>query len=366
MLRYIYKPSRQRRSFSEGNWSGALLPFKETIKMKIAIIKLSALGDIIHSAFILQFIKAKIPNATIDWIVEEGFAQILEHNPDINAIKTINLKSLKKKKSNLFSEIKKIKAYAKEEYDIVIDLQGLLKSAITAKLLGKKIAGFDKHSTRESIAAKLYHDSYAIAYDENTIDRYRLLVSKALDMPLTKEEVIHKKPYMHYLDKDFDISKPYFKEDKPTVIFIIGANWESRIYPKEQLLEVAKNLDANILIPYGSKEEEKTGHWLETKATNITLLPKMNLNALKALISHADLLIGNDTGPSFIAWANNIPTIILFGPTPPSRVYQTDISITLKSSSVIDHYKLNKKDFSIKEIAPQEILSHAKKLLRLS
>jgi len=333
--------------------------------VKIAIIKLSALGDIIHSAFVLQFIKAKIPHAQIDWIVEEGFAQILEHNPDISAIKTVSLKSIKNKKSNLFSEIKKIKAYAKEEYDIVIDLQGLLKSAITAKFLGKKIAGFDKNSIRESIASSFYHDSYAIAYDENTIDRYRVLVSYALDMPLLKEEVIKKKPYMHYLEKDFEISRPFFKEDKPTIIFIIGANWESRIYPKEQLLEVAKNLDANILIPFGSKEEKEKGEWLAQRGDNITLLPKMNLNALKALISHANLLIGNDTGPSFIAWANNIPSIILFGPTPPSRVYQTDISVTLKSSSPINHYKLNKEDFSISEITSQEILRHAKSLLEL-
>lgn len=331
--------------------------------MKIAIIKLSALGDIIHSAFILQFIKSKIPTARIDWIVEEGFAQILEHNPDIHEIKTVNLKSLKKKKSNLFSEIKKIKAYAKEEYDIVIDLQGLLKSAITAKLLGKKVAGFDKNSTRESIASYFYHDRYQVAYDENTIDRYRLLVSKALDMPLSLQEVVDKKPYMHFQESDFDISKPYFVDELPNIVFIIGANWSSRIYPKELLLEVARELDANIIIPFGSPIEEKNGKWLAAQSKSITLLPKMNLNALKALISHADLLIGNDTGPSYIAWANNIPSIIIFGPTPPSRVYQTDISVTLKSSSSVNHYKLDKNDFSIKEIKPDLIVTHAKRLL---
>ena len=129
---------------------------------------------------------------------------------------------------------------------------------------------------------------------------------------------------------------------------------------------MAQKLDANILIPFGSTSEKEMGAWLAKKSDNITLLPKMNLNALKALISHADLLIGNDTGPSFIAWANNIPSIILFGPTPPSRIYQTDISITLKSTSPINHYKLNKNDFSIKEISPDTIVSHAEKLLGLS
>jgi heptosyltransferase-1 len=331
--------------------------------MKIAIVKLSALGDIIHTAFILQFIKAQVPHAQIDWIVEEGFAQILEHNPDIHAIKTVNLKSIKKQKSLLLSEIKKIKSYAKAEYDLVIDFQGLLKSAISARLLGRDVAGFDKNSTREGVAAYLYHKSFTIAYHDNTIDRYRLLASKALDIPIHKEDVKEKKPYMHFLPHDFDIAKPYFSHDKPNVIFIIGANWQSRIYPKEQLLEVAQGLDANILIPYGTEAEKEMGTWLETHATNITLLPKMNLNALKATISHADLLIGNDTGPSFIAWANNIPAILLFGPTPPSRVYASDICITLKSSSPINHYKLNREDFSIKEIEPSTILSHAKALL---
>ena len=331
--------------------------------MKIAILKLSALGDIIHSAFILQFIKAKIPTAQIDWIVEEGFAQILEHNPDISSIKKINLKSLKKDKTKLFSEIKKIKSYANANYDIVIDLQGLLKSAITARLLRSRVVGFDKDSTRESIASYLYHDSFDIPYDTPTIDRYRLLTAKALGISITKEEVQQRKPYLHYLASDFEISKPFFQADKKTVIFIIGANWQSRIYPKEALLEVAKYLEANILIPHASESEETMGRWLEERAHNITLLPKMNLNALKALISNADLLIGNDTGPSFIAWANRIPSIILFGPTPATRIYESETSITLKSSSPINHQKLNKEDFSIKEISPQEIVKQAKRLL---
>ncbi len=331
--------------------------------MKIAILKLSALGDIIHTSIVLQFIKEKLPHAQIDWIVEEGFASILEHNPDIHAIKTLNLKSIKRQKSLIFSEIRKIKSYAKENYDIVIDFQGLLKSAIAARLLGSKVVGFDKKSTREGVAALLYHDSFAIAYHDNTIDRYRLLASKALDIEISKEEVMHKKPTMHFQESDFEIAKPFFKEHKPNVIFIIGANWQSRIYPKEQLLEVAQGVDANILIPYGSESEKEMGLWLEKRATNITLLPKMNLNALKATISHADLLIGNDTGPSFIAWANNIPAILLFGPTPPSRIYASDICIPLKSSSPINHYKLDKEDFSIKEIEAETIITHAKALL---
>ncbi len=331
--------------------------------MKIAIVKLSALGDIIHTAFVVQFIKKSIPDIQIDWIVEESFAPILEHNPHIDNILPINLRSLKKSKLNILEQIKLLKSYSKERYDLIIDFQGLIKSAITAKLLGKNIAGFDKNSTRESLASVFYTKSFDIPYDLNTLDRYRTLASKALDIDITKDEVMSKKPYMYYKESDLEISKEYISSTKKSVIFIIGANWRSRIYPKEQLLEVAKNLDANILIPHGNEDEKKRGEWLEKRAKNITLLPKLDLNELKALISSCDLLIGNDTGPSYIAWANNIPSILLFGPTPTSRIYTDKKTITLKSPSKVDPFRLNRDDFSIKEIEITTILDATKRLL---
>ena len=331
--------------------------------IKIAIIKLSALGDIIHSAFVLQFIKESFPTAQIDWFVEESFAQILEHNSDLHSIKRVNLRSIKNDKRAIISEYKRLKEYSKTGYDLIIDMQGLLKSAITAKILGKEIAGFDKDSIRESIASYLYTRKFHIPYHLNTIDRYKDLINHSLNINITKEMILAKNPYLKYDKSDFDISKPYFSEQKPNVIFIIGANWKSRIYPKEELLEVSKNLDANILIPYANEDERARGEWLEKHSTNITLLPKMDLNALKALISNSDLLIGNDTGPTYIAWANNIPSIILFGPTPTSRIYESEICKPLKSPSKIDPYRLDKNDFSIKEISPKEIINSAKELL---
>ncbi len=329
--------------------------------MKIAIVKLSALGDIIHSAFVLQFIKEKIPDAKIDWIVEKSNATILEDNPNIENIKTVELKSIKKSFFNIFKEIKKIRSHAKEEYDLVIDLQGLAKSAITSKLLGKNVAGFDKESTREGIASLFYTKKINIAYDENTIDRYRVLASKALNMDITKEEVLNKEPYLYFKDREFE----FLDRDKKNVIFIVGSTWQSRIYPKEKLVTIANNLDANILIPYGNDSEYKDAKFIEENCQNATVVPKMNLNDLKALISKADLLIGNDTGPSYIAWANNIPSITLFGPTPPTRIYETKINRVLKSSSKINHYKLDKNDFSISEIKEEEILKIANELLNV-
>ena len=330
--------------------------------MNIAIVKLSALGDIIHSAFVVQFIKFHLPNAKIDWIVEEGNASILRDNPDIDNIKTVNLKSIKKNFFNIFKEVKKIKSYAKAKYDIVIDLQGLTKSAITSKLLSKNVAGYDKNSIRESFASIFYTKKYNIPYHENTIDRYRVLVSQALNIDISKNDVLEKKPYLFYKQKDED---KFLSKKKDNIIFIIGANWQSRIYPKEKLINIANSLQANILIPFGNKNEESDAKFIAQSCKNVTVLPKMNLNELKEIISNANLLIGNDTGPSYIAWANNIPSITLFGPTPPTRIYETSINKVLKSSSLVNPYKLDKNDFSISEIKEEQIIKIAKKLLHV-
>ncbi|MEQ1530405.1 MAG: lipopolysaccharide heptosyltransferase I, partial [Methylococcales bacterium] len=100
--------------------------------MKIAIVKLSALGDIVHAMVALQFIKAQCADIHIDWLVEERFAEVLKHNPDIDNILTVNLKALKCKPADIVPEYKKIRRYAGNHYKLVIDAQGLIKSALTA------------------------------------------------------------------------------------------------------------------------------------------------------------------------------------------------------------------------------------------
>ena len=103
--------------------------------MKIAIVKLSSLGDIVQSMVVLQFIKKHYPALEIDWVVEKRFKGILENNPHINQIHTVNLNKVKRDKSLklLFTEASKVRKFG--QYDVVIDLQGLIKSAIIAKLI---------------------------------------------------------------------------------------------------------------------------------------------------------------------------------------------------------------------------------------
>jgi len=330
--------------------------------MKVAIVKLSAMGDIIHAMVALQYIKKANPNTQIDWIVEERFAQVLENNPHIDNILTVNLKSIKKKKITLFSEIKKIKSYSKKDYDLVIDAQGLIKSSITAKLLGKNIAGFSKNSIREGVASYFYKQKVKIAYEENTIDRNAKVMSQPLNVEVTPQMIIDKAPFLFYKDED-DFFKDYLSEDKKNIIFIIGSTWKSRNYPKEKFVAIANHLKENILVAWGGEEEKTDAAWIEENSKYATMLPKINLNLLKAVIAKSDLLIGNDTGPTHMAWGLNIPSITIFGPTPVNRVYQTSINKTIKSKSKVDHYKLDKNDFSITKIPAHKVILLAKELL---
>jgi len=328
--------------------------------MKIAIVKLSAMGDIIHAMVALQYIKIANPTLQVDWIVEQGFASILEGNPHIDNILHVNLKAIKKDKFKLIKQIKLVRTYAKNNYDLVIDAQGLLKSAVVAKLLGQNRAGFSKNSIREGVASYFYGQTVAISYDANTIDRNAKVMSEPLGVKITKEMILEKELFLFY-DDDEVLSE--LSSNKKNIIFVIGSTWESRNYPKEKFLQVADALEQNVLIAWGNEEEREKAEWIASQSPFAKVLPKINLNALKAIIGKSDLLIGNDTGPTHMAWGLNVPSITLFGPTPTNRVYETAINKVLKSPSVVNHYKLNKNDFSIKEIEVESIVKLARGLL---
>ncbi len=332
--------------------------------MKIAIVKLSALGDIVHAMVALQFIKAHSPEIQIDWIVEQRFAEVLANNLDIDNILTVNLKGLKTDKAAIFAQLKKIRGYARNNYDLVIDAQGLIKSAVTAKLIGKHIAGFDADSIREKAASWFYDVKVACAYDANTIDRNALILSRPLGITITTEQILNKKPFLFFNNEDPCIYD-YLSKDRINIVLVIGSTWDSRNYPAEKFVKIAEALGQNCLVIWGSEQEKTTAEWMANQSELIKVIPKLDLNSLKALIAQADLLIGNDTGPTHMAWGLNRPSITIFGPTPVSRVYQTDINKVVKSASIVNPYKLNKQDYSIKDIDEQAIIGQAKLLLAL-
>lgn len=324
---------------------------------KIAIVRLSALGDIINSAIVLQFIKQYYPDAQIDWITEEVFAPLLDVNKELQTVHTVNLKALKKNKS--FSLLKKTikKLSTLDKYDIIIDMQGLLKSAIVARIIGKNTHGFDKNSTRESLCALFYKTKSHIAYEENVIKRNCFVVADALDFKITDTMILNKKPVFS-ITKDFEL-----RSDKKNIALVIGASWASKIYPKEAVAKICDDLKEQCYIIWGNEDEKKNAEWICQHSTYATLAPQLELDELVSFISGMDLVIGNDTGPTHLAWAQNIPSITLLGPTTTRMLYETPKNIALKSSSEVNILKINKNDFSIKEISPKKITQKAKELL---
>jgi len=330
---------------------------KKDIK-RIAIVRLSALGDIVNSAIILQFIHQKYPDAKIEWITEEVFAPLLKNHPLIDAICTLNLKEFKKSKSLslLKNNISKLRSLG--HFDIIIDIQGLLKSAIVARLIGSNTHGFDKSSAREGISSYFYKSTSHIAYDENVIKRNTFVASDALGFEISDEMLLDKKPIFQTTNYPLDAN------DKKNIAIVIGASWESKKYPKEKIAQLCDELKQNCIILWGNEAEKADASWICENSSYASLAPKLSLVDLVSFISSMDLLIGNDTGPTHIAWAQNIPSITLFGPTTTRMIYETPINIGIKSSSKVDIYKINRDDFSIKNIEVQKIIINAKELLK--
>ena len=146
-------------------------------------------------------------------------------------------------------------------------------------------------------------------------------------------------------------------------MLVIGSSWETKNYPAEKFVAIAKALPHRFLVVWGSEQERQKAEWMATQADNIWVMPRLDLNSLKALISKADLLIGNDTGPTHMAWALNRPSITLFGPTPVRMAYQTPINKVVKSASIVNPFKLNRQDDSINTIDEREIIQFAKGLV---
>ena len=324
---------------------------------RVAIVRLSALGDIVNTAVILQFIHEKYPDSKIEWITEEVFAPLLQNHPLVNAVHTINLKNLKKEKniSKLFATVSKLKSLGK--FDIIIDMQGLLKSSIVARLIGKNVHGFDKNSSREGVSSIFYKTTSNMPYDENVVKRNTFLCADTLNFDITDEMLLNKQAIFPHSKCEI------LKSDKKNIAIVIGASWESKKFPKEKITQLCNELEKNCIIVWGNKKEKEDAEWICENSSFATIAPKLSLSELINLISDVDLLIGNDTGPTHMAWAQNTPSITLFGPTTTRMIYETPKNIGIKSPSKVDINKIDKNDFSIKDIQVQEIALKAKELL---
>ena len=330
--------------------------------MRIAIVKLSALGDIVHAMVVLQFIKRFNKEILIDWVVDENYKELLDKHPDINQVFTTKLTQVKKNKSvfQLLTELSKVRKLG--PYDIVIDLQGLFKSAIISKLIpSKKTIGFDKESIRERFASLFYSHKFNFAYENNVIERNSALIEFALELSISRKQLLQKAPFLFTRIKQLDIKQSATKKN---ILLIPGASHISKCYPPEKFAEITTLIDANFFVIWGNNKEKIMAYEIKKISGNVNICNHLKLDQLIFLISNIDLVIGPDTGPTHIAWAMNIPSITIFGPTPGYRnTFKTNINRFIESESKVDPKNLDKNDNSIINIEVKEIVNMTKELL---
>ena len=331
--------------------------------MRIAIVKLSAIGDIVHAMIVLQFIKDKYPEASIDWFVDYSFRQILENNPHIDNIQTIKFAEAKKKKSIklLISEILKLRKLNK--YDVVIDLQNLIKSGIVSGLIpSKQTIGLDKNSSREKLASVFYNRKFFVDHSTNVIIRNTTIINQALGCNISKRDLKEKKPFLFYKD---DFNFDYLLSDKPNIAIIPGASYLAKTYPPSEYIKLIEKLNLNSILIWGNKAEYLLAKEINSLTLNTRLIDKMTLNDLKTFLSKVDLVIGGDTGPVHMAWALGVPSITIFGPTPGYRnSFTTKANRIIESNTLVNPYRIDKKDLSIKNIKVDDIVKMSHSILK--
>ncbi len=308
------------------------------------------------SAVFLALIKERFTNAQIEWFVDERFGAILEHSSYIDKLHPIALKSTLTTFNPLkiFKLFKSLRAY---EYDIVIDMQGLIKSAlITQMLKAPKRVGFDYASAREGLSAFFYSQKVSIAYNESVLKRNFTLLSHALNLPKKEisEGLRSRSKVFSYQDSP-KIDALNLNKNKPKILFVLETSKINKTYPIERFKELALALENfQICLLWHANEDKATALYGALKnQRDVLLLPKLTLNEVKALLFKMDLIIGGDTGITHLAWALQKPSITLYGNTPMERFkLESPINVSLTGNSNANYHK---KDFSIQNIEPKKI-----------
>lgn len=282
--------------------------------MQILIIKMSSLGDVIHLFPALTDARQYHPKLVCDWVVESAFAEIPPLHPAVRDVFPINLRQWKKKpfqtlKNGEFLQFKSL--IQKKYYDLVIDAQGLLKSALVARLARGTKVGFHRKSAREPLASLFYQQPIEISKDQHAIWRLRQLMAVALNYPLNST---HPNYGIQHFTSTMLISA------RPSIIFFHGTTWASKHYPENlwiQLVKIACEAGFQVKLPWGNSQEKARAQRLADAHKLAKVMPAMNLQSLAAEISTAKAVIGVDTGLAHLAAAFNIPSVTIYGSTNP-------------------------------------------------
>ncbi|NIQ03308.1 MAG: lipopolysaccharide heptosyltransferase I, partial [Nitrospinaceae bacterium] len=291
---------------------------------RILIIKLSSLGDVIHTLPSLRSLRQLYPKAHIAWIVEEKCKDALYRNPDLDELIVIRIHHWRKN-WNLQSwrEFKACVKKVRGRFDLVLDLQGLIKTGVIAWLTqAPRIIGFDKKDCRERPNAWFTHETIPFMGKKiHVVDRYRSMIKALGAQSLSGEFILNVPPEAEQHIEAYFKSHPDLA-GRPIVAVHHGVGFPTKRWPIERFAQLgdrlARELGFHILLTWGPGEEEsvqklsgmmKEKHWVS---------PKNSLHESIAMFKRMSLCLGCDTGPMHLAAAQGVPTVTLFGPTNPA------------------------------------------------
>ena len=280
--------------------------------IKILIVKPSSLGDVVHSLPFLNVVKTCFPKAEIHWVIAKGIENLLVGHSMIDKLVIIH-KDMWKKITHAQRTVKEIKALLKslkqEKYDLVIDLQGLLRSGIITKATHAPIrVGFQE--AREG--SRLFY-SHKVKGGKNihAVDRY-LKIAAYLGCDISDIRF----PFPS--DSLSPLNRSLFPEDY--AVIIPGARWKTKVWPAEKFGKLASKLSLKSVV-VGSKSDIEAADTivLLSQDKSTSLAGKTDLKELVEVIRYAQFVVSNDSGPMHIAAALNIPVFAIFGPTDQTR-----------------------------------------------
>ena len=286
--------------------------------MKVCVIKTSSMGDVIHTLPALTDAQKAIPSLSIDWVVEENFAEIPRWHSAVNRVIPIAFRRWRKSPFSIQTrnEWKNYRTLLQaENYDAVIDAQGLIKSALFATRFAQGMKhGYDRQSIREPLASFFYDKKYAISYQQHAVERIRQLFAQSLGYELPQ------------VQGDYGIARHFLHQtsEKNYVVFIHSTtradkHWEELEWQK--LIEKITALsDDEIRLPWGNEQEKERAERLAQVHSKVIVLPKLTLTELAKQLANAKAVVSVDTGLAHLTAALDKPNITLYGATDPKLI----------------------------------------------
>ena len=283
---------------------------------RVLIVKTSSMGDVIHTLPAVSDACAVFPDIEFDWVVEEAFAEVPAWHPRIENVIPVAIRRWRKNIFKLIGsdEWNRFRAsIVRNNYDCIIDAQGLIKSAVLTRFAKGEICGYDRHSAREPLATIAYHQKFSVAKNQHAVERTRELFSKALG---------YEKPQTA---PDYGIDRRRFGEqaEPPYVLFLHGTTREDKHWPDEYWQTLCRLLcDAgiNVRLPWWTDAEHRRARLIAEMHPRAEVLSRTNLAGMAATIACARAVVAVDTGLGHLAAALAVPALSLYGSTSPKLV----------------------------------------------